>query len=288
MIRIKLILALSFIVCLSSMGQNQKKHELTVIAGGGLSSLKIETDLGKDKKKTGGVFGIGYTYFITENIGLSSGVELAFYNSNFKLNNLNGNLPANDGVDDFEFRYSVYNHKEKQKNTFVNIPLMVQYQTRGSHRFYIAGGVKIGIPVSSDYKAVDSHIRTSAYYRQYGEETILEDPAFYGGLGTFRTGEINNDFKLKLAFMATLETGMKWELSSKIFLYTGIYADYGLNNVKKTSSDYFLKYNNESPSEYVYGSVLNSVYTKDGNSVSLVDKIVPLALGIKVKLALPI
>lgn len=253
--------------------------------GGGISSLNIRTGVGDTYVKHSMLLGIGYSYFLSDNIAITSGSEFSSYNSTLKLNSLEGRYTTNDGMEDFEFQYRVYNYKESNNILFINIPLMLHYQTRGINRFYTTLGGKMGIPVKSNNKTSDSHIRTQGFYPQYGSGAILDAPAYHAGFGTFRPSEISNDLKFNVSYLISFEAGIKWDYHLPMFqLYTGLYVDYGLNDISNKNKE-FLSYNSENPSNYKYNSALTSYYSQGATITYLIDKVAPIAIGVKIKLA---
>lgn len=287
MINIKsVIIIVTLFVSTALIAQKQEKQEFLVYTGGGISTLKIKTEFGSPEMKTGVLLGVGYSRFLSENIAITTGVEFASHNLAIQLNTLEGNYITNDGMEDFDFQYRIYNYNESHNVLFVNCPLMLHYQTGGVNRFYVAAGGKIGIPVSYNNQISGSHIRTQGFYPQYGSEAVLESPAYHAGFGTFRPSEISDDIKFNIACIASIEAGMKWSFSPKFSLYTGLYLDYGLNDISLDKDKEFLPYNKEEPSNYIYNSALTSYSSQQGsNKLNLVDNVFPMAIGVKVKLA---
>lgn len=278
---------LAFLSVSGVAAQEQSKHELSVSGGLGLSTLKFDVKNGDHKQKVGGIIGLGYNYFFNENWAINTGLEITNYNSDATLNNFTDSYKATDTEGDFTFNTSVANYEEEQRSVFLNIPVMGQFQTPiiDDHKFYIAAGGKIGIPVSSSYKTSGASFETSG---TYPGETITNVPGL--GFYKFNGKKVDEDLKLKTAFMLSVETGMKWQLPSAMSLYTGIYFDYGLNDIRNSDKNQkFLTY--QSPDQGVkaedfrLNSMLQSQYTENGQTRSMTDKAVPMALGVKVKLA---
>jgi len=262
----------------------QGKHEVSVYGGGGLSTLKYETTTGEQKNGLGSLLGVGYTYFFKEKIGFVTGAELAIYNAKINLDDLSINYMTRDyDGDSFEFRSKVNDYEEKQNTMFVNIPLMLQYQIGEENNLYIAAGGKIGFFLGGTYKTDKSIIKNSGYYEdedyEYTEQEFL-------GFGTFKDRNANDDIKFKMTFMLSAETGMKWKLKDDLYLYTGIYIDYGLNNIQKKDNEKpFVEYNPTSPKDFIINSALASHYNKDNKSEVVADKVNLMAIGVKIKLA---
>ncbi|MDR1761697.1 MAG: OmpA family protein, partial [Bacteroidales bacterium] len=96
------------------------------------------------------------------------------------------------------------------------------------------------------------------------------------------------DLDLGLAYSATLELGVKWALGVRTSLYTGVYADYAFNDVADCHDDKFLDYSHSSDVFFcsVPSSAVTSECTTNGTTSSLVDKVVPAAFGLKLRLGI--
>jgi len=262
---------------------SQNKHEFSVYGGGGLSTLKYKMSVGEQKNNFGGLAGIGYTYFFSSKIGLGSGAELALYNAKSTIDNLGDKYMAKDmeGAG-FEFRSTVSNYEEKQKAMYVNIPLMLQFQTGKKHMFYAAAGGKIGIPLNGKYKTSGATIKNSGYYAEEDYEYTTQE---FMGFGTFTGRDMDDDVDFKLAYIVSAEAGMKWKLKDNLSLYTGAYFDYGLNDIQKDNDRRFVQYNTAKPKEFINNSVLTSQFSHNNKTENFTDKINLMSVGLKVKLA---
>lgn len=271
---------------LLSQNQTQHKHEFSVYGATGLSTLKYETSVGNQKDLFGGSIGLGYSYFFTNNWALNTGAELSFYNAETTFNKLSDSYMTVD-IDNnaFELRSVISNYKEKQNASYLNIPIMLQHQvpTGSSHMFYAAAGMKLGIPLSSKYKTSGATIVNTGYYGEFEPEYPEQK---FMGLGTFTDKNMNEDLKFKVAYLVALEAGMKWKLNSGMALYTGAYFDYGLNDIRESKRERdFVAFNLADPENFKTNSILMSKYSKAGNSENLTKKVVPMAAGIKLRLA---
>lgn len=271
--------------------QEQPKHEFSVTGGLGLSTLDFDMHKGDLKHKFGGLIGIGYNYYINSSFSINTGLEITTYNADATLRSFTDSYQAVDTEGDFIFNTSVSDYKEKQRSTYLNIPIMGQYQLPviEDHKFFVALGGKIGIPVSSSFKTSGAAFETSGTYPEIaGSPTITDTP----GLGFYKfTGrKVDKDLDFKVSFMLSIETGMKWSLPSSRYLYTGFYFDYGLNDIRKSGrNQQFLVY--QSPDKGVkaenfhLNSMLQSQVTENGKTTSMTDKVIPMALGFKVRFA---
>ena len=273
---------IALIVAGNVIAQNQSKHEMSVWGAGGLSSFKYSMDAGTNKKGGGGSLGMGYNYFLTDQWSIGTGLELAFYNSKGTFDSYFDAYDSNDGQYDFEFRTTVTNYQEEQNAMFVNVPIMAQLQLPifAENQFYVAGGIKLGIPVSKKYKITNASMANSGYYPNWSnqQELILDSQEFMG-FGKFDRRDIKGDFDLKTACLLSFEAGIKWRLSQALALYTGAYLDYGLNAINNKGSKKLVEYNSETPEEFINNSVMQT---------AMIDKVTPIALGVKVRMAFSI
>jgi len=258
--------------------QNQFQHEVSVNAGGGLSSLLYSPEFGSQSNSFGGKFGAGYTFFFAPQWGVTTGIETAFYNSSFEGNcNVSYEIPNNTGIPGkMFFNADFKNYEETQQALLLQIPLMLQFQTTGKHKFYAALGGRIGLPISASYES-----KGSVYARGYSEYTANyydenDNPLLFGNFDV----NTSEDLDLNVAIMGALEAGMKWNLGNQWNLYTGIYFDYAFNNVRKNDADKELIVYNAN-GNHQFNSMVQSKY----NNKQIIEKINPIAFGFKASLS---
>jgi hypothetical protein len=258
------------------------KHEYTVYAGGGLSTLRYESDMGSCSGLAGGLLGADYRLFLMKNFGFSAGLELSFYNAKGLISDYLYTEQAKDyEAADFEFRTNLRDYVERESVVMLNIPVMLRY--RGDpekNSFYAAVGGKLSIPVSGKYRVVGG---TSSYSGYYAEENYTYTEQKFVGFGSFPefgSQEIN----LKTTLILALEAGMNWRLQY-ILLYTGVYFDCGVKkNMVERSNELIISYNRDDPTDRRMGSMLTARYRlANGNSESIVkNDVLPIAIGLKV------
>jgi hypothetical protein len=262
----------------------QSKHEFSISGGGGLSSLIYKTEYASGRNDFGTIFGLGYRYLFSPNWGLVTGTEVSLYSSIFRYDAFDINSKAVDSDrEEFEFRSSISEYRETQNALFLQIPLMLQFQTGKDNKFYFSFGGKIGLPIGGDYENTVSVIENSGYYSEENYEYQTQE---FAGFGKFADRSFNGSLKFKPLFLASVETGVKWKLADGLSMYSGVYMDYGLNSIYAKSSyeQQFVSYNSSSPRDFSINSVLNSQYTKNSVSQPFTDKITPVSVGIKFSL----
>lgn len=277
-----LVSTMGLFFCTTLIGQN--KQEVSVYGSGGLSTLKYKTDVGKQENGSGSQFGLDYTYFFSDKLGFSSGLEIALYNAKMKIDEFSDKYMVKDiDEDDFEFRTKVNNYEEKQNTAYLNIPLMLRFQTGNKNKLYAAAGVKVGFPVGGNYKVNSSTIKNSGYYAEEDYEYTTQE---FMGFGIFTDRTISNEIKFKIAFLISTELGLKWKLKEGLYLYTGAYIDYGLNDILNEEKDKRLvEYNTLSPRDFIVNSAMVSQRLKEDKQKTIIDKISPMAVGIRIRLA---
>ena len=273
---------ISALVILATMSLNaQNKNEFSLSGFGGLSGLKYDLTVGSPKTGFGGGFGLGYQLLFSPEWGIVTGVEFALYNAKCDVDGIDLRYMTKDMENSsFEFRSKVGNFEESQKASLLQIPVMLQFQKGEHHQFFAALGGKVGIPIAAKYKTSTLSLQNSGYYAF--EEYTYTTQRFMG-FGAINVPAADDKFKVKTAFFLSAEIGGKMVLSEKVYLYVGLYLDYGLNNILDAPSQLppFIEYNSQSPKDFKSNSIFTSQNTK-----AFTEKINPMAVGIRMRLAL--
>jgi len=310
----KIILVITIgLFTISAFSQKQQnRHEFSIWGGGGISSLQYNLSVGEHKMGYGYIGGLGYNYFLNYNLSLGIGAEFSSLTATAKLPidfedvYRIGLYDKQDGSDAYYLKTDrwLQTYKENQQAYYINIPVMAKYQIDAfkGHKFYVAAGPKIGIPL--DY----SFYKPTGIVRMTGiAEGELHTADWFGvagdgmknrGWGTFNISDEMARYKratFNLNVIAAIESGMKWKLNEGWSLYTGIYFDYGLVDIRKGDvKKNFLEYNQDDVGtfeSYTPSSVLFSGYNTEGQAEKFVPKtafaerVNTMALGLKVQLA---
>jgi hypothetical protein len=259
----------------AATAQQQSRHEFSVGAGGGLSTLTAKPALGKAAQGFGGFFGLGYTYHFSEKWGAGTGVSAALFNSRFDASELNESYPSNDGEEDFEYRYRLSGYSENRQAVLLTIPVMLRFRTG---KLYAALGGQAGIPLRAKYDSKAAKLTASGYYA--APYLTLNDPLFMG-FGEFTNLSNKGDLELKTVFFASAEVGLKWQPGGKTVLYTGVYVDYGLNSALKPPAANARLIDYKASDDYQPGSAAAS----SNAGRAMVEKLTPVAAGVKLSLA---
>lgn len=280
--KINIILIFVLVCCFSNVyAQNSPKQEVSVFGSFGLSTLKYSMKGADRSNKAGGSFGVNYNYYFNDKLSLRTGLEASFYKSKLHIGNISDRYETNDGEYDFIFQTNVSGYEETQNVVFISLPVQIQYEipVTSQHKFYVAIGPKFALPVSKKFEMNETQLENMGYYPHLG--IPVTEPEFMG-FGNFKRNNIKGDFDLKMSIMASLEAGIKWSLSGSKSLYTGIYCDYGINNIKKTNDKHFVGYNTADPENFIFNGALSSKFTDAGSGDY---KINPIAVGGKVSLS---
>ena len=260
-------------------GIAQQRNEVLLHINGPVSILEYEGVDNTSALDEGVGFGIEYGRYVSSQWSLRTGVALQNYSGNAKLDRINGAYDTQDSENEnFEFRYRFTDYPETQKASYIQIPLLLQYESSGNARFFASAGVKVGVLVSSEYEAGAAQLSTAGYYEQY--DVLLEAPKF-AGFGDFGSYSWSDDvLELKTNVMLSLETGLKLPVTGTSPAYISVYLDYGLTNVfDDVSTNRLIDYN--AASEVIFTG--NSILT---TSAANLREVKTLSFGFKLKYGL--
>ena len=213
-----------------------------------------------------GDIGVGFTGFLTPQFGLHVGLGVALHNVGVKVDYLK--TFSTETYEDEDKKYTknrfstLYDYRETYRTFSLTIPLMLQFQTmeqtqstwrhkRSSDAkagFYGMAGVKLNVLISNTYESKVASLYNTVHIvelHNWADTQEVDD------LGWYKGKPQKGDFGFVQAFLA-VEAGMKWRISSNMFLYTGGFLDYALNdpskNDRKPTSDYTTSESIKNPS----------------------------------------
>ena len=268
-----LLIVVCLALCHDVDAQRGKKsssaHEFFVGGGFGLSSLQYQIKKGNHQSGLGGNVGIGYSFMVSSQLGLSTGVGVSFYNARCAMNVLASKQPATGIEGDFIFKASFADYHETQTASYLNIPVMVLFKTESPTAFYGMAGVKFGFPVNAKYKG-SGNLTTSAVF-EFENQEYKNMPE--RGFGSFDNVGGNAKLELDMNLSLAIEGGMEFSLSDKWALRAGVFLDYGFMDIRKgNNNQQMVKYISDSSSHLKYNSVLHTSY---------MDRATMLVVGIK-------
>lgn len=218
-------------MCLSVFCVRASAQEFGVEVNGGMQGLHYD----QGKLKPGGSLGLNYTFPLGAHFSLLTGIQAGYYNA--KASVKDGTQFSSYAVDDqgsaFQYKVTATGYKETQHFLAAGIPVMIQYHTEGNTQWYIAAGGKVLVPFSGETKASAQQLVLTGYYPDVNVE--LKDLPQHG-FGTVNNWQSKTNNDLKLAATASLATGFRFELSEKLHLYTGLFVDYGVNDLRKDAT----------------------------------------------------
>ncbi|MDR2362782.1 MAG: outer membrane beta-barrel protein [Prevotellaceae bacterium] len=283
---ILLVIALLGYITASS----QTTHELAFFGGTGLSALTYTPTKGKASMEIGGQFGVHYYLYLTPHWGIGSGLGLTFYNAHFSAGSFTDHYDTQDmDRKNFEFRMEMTRYDERQRATFLEIPIMARFRTTGARQICAAAGVKIGIPLQFGYQTDKLNAATSGFYAY--DNVVFGKPedgtAFtYMGFSSsppYTLDATDGKLNATVSWILAAEAGVNWVYSPQFMFYTGLYIDYGLNSlIEDDPTAAMVEYNAASPQNYIINSVLTSKYATENGRKAFIDKVSTLSLGLKI------
>lgn len=133
----------------------------------------------------------------------------------------------------FEYRVSTSSYSETHNTSAFRIPLLLQYTTGAQEKtqWHFNGGLKLLLPTKITTKASASKLTTKGYYPDVNAE-VHSLPQH--GFGDVNNWQSTGSYTTKAGWMFSTGTGISFKISanSKTRLYTGLYFDYGINNLK--------------------------------------------------------
>jgi OOP family OmpA-OmpF porin len=227
--------AIAVAVCCFAIITQAGAQGLTIELDGGLQGTQYPLLNGQNKLLPAGSLGLLYTFELGRNWGLITGITGGVYRTQATLPN--GTTFSNYQVDDegsaFNYSMKTEGYKETQQFLAAGVPLLLQFHTAGAGtQWYFNGGGKVVLP-SSDNAAISAQqLNLSGYYPDYNV-TLSNLPQH--GFGTITNWKASTSAVLKPAAALIAATGLSFGLSHSTRLYTGLYAEYGLTNLKSGS-----------------------------------------------------
>jgi len=194
-------------------------------------------------------FGVGFTGFLNQQLGIHVGIGFGLFNVKSKVSDLKTvtvdpklyDIDDQGRINPYHLHTTLTGYTEIHKSLFLNIPIMLQFQTQQKQywswkqspkaNFYAMGGIKLLFLVNNKYDANVEILSNVAEYYELGSSAGTQT---FKNLGKFDVGYSNSD-KLGFGVMAmfALELGAKWWLGNNLSIYTGAFFDCGLNDPSK-------------------------------------------------------
>lgn len=252
-------------------------QELQIEAGGRFIQQTSNNGFPLATNSEGYSFGLGYSYYLNSNFSIGLGFSFLKADLNYIGNSLKGSYAEEDiEGDTFEFRYKGDYYSETVKQEVLQIPLTIQYETKGIVSWYLRTGVIYGIQTGkSKYKLNWRDLKTSGYYPQWDAE--LNGPDFIG-FGEQESLNRKGTVKLQDSFSWMIETGVKQQLASNNYMYFGVFFELGLNDIRPegNTDNEMITFTNNINEPLQYHSVLEQKSYQD-------KKLTTYMIGLKIK-----
>jgi len=229
---------------------NKTPHELSIYGGGGFSFAAFPYPDFKSSS-FGGHFcgGLGITAFFSPQWGFHIGLSVGKNSLKIdvdKIINLTyigkddentSELPGYEEGFNRELHTALLGYHEKHQTLFLNIPVMLQFQTRHKYysnwkkgqkgAFYAMTGLHFLLLLDNKYEVGIQNLSNMAYYPEIDNWAGSQG---FKGLGTFDGNSNNRSLNIGVLAMFAFEAGVKWRIGAKTYLYTGAYFNYGLHD----------------------------------------------------------
>ena len=221
-----------------------RSQRICIEVNSGLQGLRYKLENGDSKPQFGGRIGASYHQPLNKNWKLLSGIAGEFYSTRATLKN--GVVFTSDEVDQvgsaFKYNVTPQDYEETQRFYAVGVPLKLQYEHEGKTRWYVNAGFRFIFPFMAKFKASAKEMTVSGYYPDYDIE-VKSMPQH--GFGTIANWKDEGTQVLNPALATSAGAGMSFMLTEKLQLYTGVYFDYGLTNMRSDNRQhpYLAEYN---------------------------------------------
>ncbi|GHV68083.1 hypothetical protein FACS1894199_14780 [Bacteroidia bacterium] len=228
----------------------------------------------------GGGGGVGYTYLLTPEWGISTGLEFSVASATLTADTYHDDYSLSLKGEELKFNSDFVGYEEKQSATYLHIPIKARYQTTGTHRFQVGAGVKVGFALSGSYDVAITSLTTTGDFPKTA--LTVYDEAQHA-LTTYPNVTSSGDLSLGLSVALSVDAGMHWGLSDKLGLYTGVYLDYGVVNILPSPTNRLVGYDPDIA--YDPASTVSPLPHNSALTTKSVDKANLFSVGVKVGVA---
>lgn len=229
------IAILGFCLLMGSFkGQSQ---EFGIEVNGGMQGLRFDNPGGtKGKPQAGGSVGVQYIFPLSAHFGLLTGISCGYYSTKATLHS--GATYSSWQVDNtgsaFQYNINTTGYSETQRFLAAAIPVMLHYHTVGNNtQWYLNAGTKFILPFKAKIKATAQQLNLSGYYPDFNVE-VFNVPQH--GFAAISNWQSSRNIELKPTATFSGSTGISFKMGERMRLYTGVYIDLGLTDMKKADS----------------------------------------------------
>jgi len=167
--------------------------------------------------------GISFAVYPWKNFGFASGLDYSIRQKTIQGDSARiSRIITDNAGDEIEFKYYIDKHKEELRANTFQIPILLKFRW---DYFYIAAGVKIGLP-QDDMNAKFSYDSLATEGCVYG---VCIGDLSYMGFGVHKDSSVTTKITLETLYMLTAESGIRIKFTENFALVLGAYADYSLN-----------------------------------------------------------
>jgi hypothetical protein len=231
------------ILCLTTLASRaqDKKLQLEIGGGYGLSGLSSKVENGSITPGMGYQLSLNGKYFFTSNIGVGIGAGYSAYSSKTELTTYSANIASvDDENENFEYRIAASGIKEEQKLSALEIPIFLAYRKSLSEKLGLNGsfGLNFSLPLSATYQCAEGAIETRGYYSAYNVE-LYNMPNH--GFEKVENISYSGDLTSTIAYSLFANAGINIPVG-KIGINIGVYGSYGLNSGLKPETNQLTVY----------------------------------------------
>lgn len=254
---------------LSQMTLAQDKM-FNVSVGGGIEILKYTPEIGEPKPGGSVSLECQFQQFLTNYFGYGAGASISYLTANYYISETIES-PITDETDagiPYTLRTIFDDFNEKQRSFLVEAPVGLYARIPNKHVHFIVGaGIKVGFPIVAKYDYSRGTVETRAYFGDDIEAELSNIPQH----GLYKQGTNAGDIDIN-RLQLSLYADMMWRFifNDVTPVHFGAYFSYGLNDMVS---------NHDATMGIHKNSILNSTLT---------DKIVPICIGLKLGLAIPL
>jgi hypothetical protein len=229
-----LLLAILISTAVFSQKTNFKGFEFFGTASAGLFGYNYWPKSGSQLNGPGLSLGIGGAFFVNPHWGFSTGISITNYSafSSIKTGtNFSYSTYDSDGLP--------YTEKIKLDNKFteqdilyrIEFPVMVHYRyyLPTGNALYMAGGLKVSLPMAGYYHISRGAFTTSGRYENLNA-TLSNLP--WLGFTSYDVKGTSGMISTNKSYNASLELGYLYRLTKTTYATFSVFGDYGLNNLQ--------------------------------------------------------
>ncbi|MDR1593306.1 MAG: PorT family protein [Prevotellaceae bacterium] len=197
-----------------------------------------------------------YTYNISNHFGLVSGVGIINYGGKAAGNFSDEYLTFDIRGDELTYSYKIEEYKEQQSLTMIMIPLMAKYSSKPfgeiEMRYFVAGGMKFGIPFGDKTEISASTLTTTGHYEF--EDELYDDLPQHGFVTGLKDVSEKSQTAFKFSVIASIEAGLRVRDKERMDAMVSLYCDFGLQNMKQDDR-HLVEFNWQNPEKPHFNSI---------------------------------